>query len=62
MSQNHRGGAISWKSVKQTLSATSTMEEEYVAYYEATSQAMILSGFKLNPGILYFLLNNVPTL
>ena len=30
------GGAISWKSVKQTLTATSTMEAEYVACYEAT--------------------------
>ncbi|XP_058729485.1 secreted RxLR effector protein 161-like [Vicia villosa] len=34
------GGAISWKSVKQTLTATSTMEAEYVACYEATCQAM----------------------
>jgi len=30
------GEAISWKSVKQTLLATSTMEEKYVACYEAT--------------------------
>ena len=29
-------GAISWKSVKQLLIATSTMEVEYVAFYEAT--------------------------
>ena len=36
------GGAVSWKSVKQTLTATSTMEVEYVACYEATCQAMWL--------------------
>ena len=36
------GGAVSWKSVKQTLTATSTMEAEYVACYEATCQAMWL--------------------
>ena len=36
------GGAVSWKSVKQTLTATSTMEAEYVACYEAICQAMWL--------------------
>ena len=36
------GGAVSWKSVKQILTATSTMEAEYVACYEATCQAMWL--------------------
>ena len=36
------GGAVSWKSVKQTLTATSTMEAEYVTCYEATCQAMWL--------------------
>jgi len=45
------GGAISWKSVKQTLTATSTMEAEYVACYEATCQAMwlknLISYFKV---------------
>nr|KYP31272.1 Retrovirus-related Pol polyprotein from transposon TNT 1-94 [Cajanus cajan] len=38
------GGAISWKSVKQTLTATSTMEAEYVACYEATCQAVWLKN------------------
>ena len=28
-------GVVSWKSVKQTLTASSTMEAEYVACYEA---------------------------
>ena len=30
------GGAVSWKSVKQSLTTTSTMEVEYVTGYEAT--------------------------
>lgn len=34
------GGAISWKSVKQTLMSTLTMETKYIAYYEVTYQAM----------------------
>ena len=45
------GGAISWKSVKQTFTATSTMEAKYVAYYEATCQAVwlknLISGFQI---------------
>ncbi|XP_057994493.1 secreted RxLR effector protein 161-like [Hevea brasiliensis] len=44
------GGAVSWKSAKQTLIATSTMEAEYVACYEATCQAVWLK--KLISGIL----------
>ena len=31
------GGAISWKSIKQTLIASSTMEAEFVACYEASN-------------------------
>ncbi|XP_040971847.1 secreted RxLR effector protein 161-like [Gossypium hirsutum] len=31
------GGAISWKSVKQTLVASSTMASEFVACYEAST-------------------------
>ncbi|XP_058099717.1 secreted RxLR effector protein 161-like [Magnolia sinica] len=33
-------GAVSWKSVKQSIPASSTMEAEYVACHEATSQAI----------------------
>ena len=33
-------GAVSWKSVKQTLKTSSTMEAEYVACYEATCHAI----------------------
>ena len=36
------GGAISWKSVKQSLIASLTMYAEFVAYYGASSQAVWL--------------------
>jgi len=38
-------GAISWKSVKQTLVASSTMEAEFVACYEASNHAIWLRNF-----------------
>ena len=38
-------GAISWRSVKQTLIATSTMEAEFVSCFEATSQGVWLKSF-----------------
>ena len=38
-------GAISWKSVKQTLTASSTMEVDYVACYEATCHVLWLCNF-----------------
>jgi hypothetical protein len=31
------GGAISWKSTKQTIIASSTMEAEFIACFEVTS-------------------------
>ncbi|RVW87197.1 Retrovirus-related Pol polyprotein from transposon TNT 1-94 [Vitis vinifera] len=39
------GGAVSWKSVKQTLTASSTMEAEYVTCYEACCHAMWMRNF-----------------
>ena len=39
------GGAISWRSTKQTLVALSTMEVEFVACYEATTQTLWLRNF-----------------
>ncbi|RDX82951.1 hypothetical protein CR513_36196, partial [Mucuna pruriens] len=39
------GGAISWKSVKQTLIAPSTMAVEFVAYYEASNHGIWLRNF-----------------
>jgi len=38
-------GAISWKSSKQSVTASSTMEAEYVACHEATGQALWLKNF-----------------
>jgi hypothetical protein len=39
------GGAISWKSSKQTVTASSTMQAKFVACYEATGQAVWLKNF-----------------
>ena len=38
-------GAISWKSVKQTLTATSTMEAEFISCFEAISHGVWLKSF-----------------
>ena len=38
-------GAISWKSGKESIIATSTMEAEFVACFEATNQALWLRNF-----------------
>ena len=40
-------GVISWRSVKQTLVASSTMEVEFVSCFEATSNAIWLRSFIL---------------
>ena len=39
------GGAISWKSAKQSVIAASTMEVEFVACFEATVQGLWLRNF-----------------
>ena len=39
------GGAISWKSSKQTITAGSTMYAEFIACYEATGQVNWLKKF-----------------
>ncbi|XP_042485262.1 secreted RxLR effector protein 161-like [Macadamia integrifolia] len=39
------GGVIYWKSKKQTCVSTSTMEAEFVAFFEATSMAIWLRNF-----------------
>ena len=46
------GGAISWKSVKQSVIATSTMEAEFVACFEAMVQAKWLQNFISGLGIV----------
>ena len=39
------GGAISWKSAKQSLIASSTMAAEYIACYEASNHGVWLRNF-----------------
>ena len=39
------GGAISWRSSKQSIVASSTMYAEFIACYEATGQAIWLKKF-----------------
>ena len=42
------GGAISWKSAKQALIASSTMAVEYIACYEASNHGNWLKNFVIN--------------
>ena len=46
------GGAVSWKSGKQSVIATSTMEAEFVACFEATVHALWLRNFILRLGLV----------
>ena len=47
-------GAISWKSAKQTIIASSTMEVEFVACFEAIVHGLWLRKFILRLGIVNF--------
>ena len=38
-------GAVSWRSIKQTLTATSTIEAEFASYFKATSHGIWLKSF-----------------
>ena len=38
-------GVVSWRSAKQTLNATSTMEVEFVSCFEVNSHSVWLKGF-----------------
>ena len=44
-------GAISWRSAKQTLVSTSTMEAEFISTFEASSQGIwlksLISGLRI---------------
>ena len=46
------GGAISWKSVKQYIVASSTMEAEFVACYEASNHGIWLRNFVMGLHIM----------
>ena len=39
------GGAVSWRSAKQTLIATSTMEAKFVSCFEATWHGVWMKSF-----------------
>lgn len=39
------GGAIAWKTMKQTLITTSTMQAEYIAVYEAVCEGVWIRNF-----------------
>ena len=39
------GGVVSWRSAKQILTTTSTMEAEFVSYFKATSHGVWLKSF-----------------
>ena len=45
-------GAISWRSIKQSCSADSTMEAEYLAASEAAKETVWLRNFLLDPGVV----------
>ncbi|XP_065625255.1 secreted RxLR effector protein 161-like [Quercus suber] len=47
--------AISWKSSKQTITATSTMETEFMVCFEATVHGLWLWNFILGLGIVNFI-------
>ena len=42
------GGAVSWRSIKQSSIADSTMEAEYIVALEATKEAVWLKFFLLD--------------
>ena len=46
------GGAISWRSIKQSCIADSTMEAEYVAASEAAKEAVWLRNFLMDLGVV----------
>ena len=47
-----RGGAISWRSAKQSSITNSTMEVEYIAASEAAKEAVWLKNFLLDLGVI----------
>ena len=46
------GGAISWRSVKQSSIVDSTMEAKYIATSEAAREAVWLKNFLLDLGVV----------
>ena len=46
------GGAIAWKTMKQTLVTTSTMQAEFIAVYEAVCEGVWIRNFLMQTKIL----------
>lgn len=46
------GGAIAWKSVKQTLTTTSTMQAKFIAIYEGVCEGFYLKNFLIQISII----------
>jgi hypothetical protein len=46
------GGAVSWRSYKQTLKAKSTVESEYIATAGVANEAVWVQKFVLELGVL----------
>ena len=42
-------GVVSWRSMKHTLTATTTMEADFVSYFEVTSHGVWLKSFIFRP-------------
>ncbi|WCJ37925.1 Transposon TyH3 Gag-Pol polyprotein [Euphorbia peplus] len=50
-------GAVSWKSSKQTVTATSTIESEYIAAWEAAREAVWIKKFVGELGVVPDIMN-----
>ena len=48
------GAAISWRSVKQTLVATSTNHSEIIALYEATRECLATVNDQPHPEVMWY--------
>nr|GEY16021.1 retrovirus-related Pol polyprotein from transposon TNT 1-94 [Tanacetum cinerariifolium] len=46
------GGAVDWKSAKQTIFATSSVEAEYIAAFDASKEAVWVRKFIYGHGVV----------
>ena len=56
----HYGGAVSWKSSKQEITANSTTEAEYVVTCDAAKEAVWIKKFGSKLGVLPSIMSAVP--
>ncbi|KAJ9562152.1 hypothetical protein OSB04_007312 [Centaurea solstitialis] len=52
------GGAIAWKTMKQSLIATSTMEAEFIAIYEGVCEGIWIKNFLIQTNVLSSIVSN----